>query len=202
MSVPADGAASAASISATKSALRKTLLAVRRAAGTDPDADTRLCSALMLVPELRAAAVVAGYVALPGEPDITGALRTLVAAGTQVVLPVLLESGDLELRQFAADKPLVPGPLGTRVPAADSPRIDLAAADVVLVPAVAADRQGHRLGRGGGSYDRALRRVRPDALVVAVVRERELLNAVPVEPHDYPVNGVLAGARFLRASGT
>ena len=62
-----------------------------------------------------------------------------------------------------------------------------AKADVVLAPALAVDRTGARLGRGGGSYDRALARVRPDALVVALLHDGELLppgQTVPTEPHD------------------
>jgi 5-formyltetrahydrofolate cyclo-ligase len=78
--------------------------------------------------------------------------------------------------------------------------VALEAADVVLVPALAADRAGHRLGRGGGSYDRALQRVRPGALAIAVVHAHELLDRVPAEPHDRRVSAVMAGDEFVRVS--
>jgi 5-formyltetrahydrofolate cyclo-ligase len=70
--------------------------------------------------------------------------------------------------------------------------------DLMLVPAVAADRSGRRLGRGGGSYDRVLPRVR--AFTIAVVHADELLPEVPVEAHDARVDAVLAGARLIRAA--
>ena len=63
----------------------------------------------------------------------------------------------------------------------------VAHADLVIVPALAVDRRGTRLGRGGGSFDRALARVGPDVPVVALLHEGELLDRVPAEPHDRPV---------------
>jgi 5-formyltetrahydrofolate cyclo-ligase len=59
----------------------------------------------------------------------------------------------------------------------------------VLVPALAVDRHGNRLGRGGGSYDRAL--ARATGLTVAVLYDGELVDLLPVEPHDVPVNAVV-----------
>ena len=69
-----------------------------------------------------------------------------------------------------------------------------------MVPALAVDRHGHRLGRGGGSYDRALARAAPGAVVVAPVYEDELLDDVPAEAHDRPVHlAVLpSGVQHLR----
>jgi 5-formyltetrahydrofolate cyclo-ligase len=61
-------------------------------------------------------------------------------------------------------------------------------ADLVVVPALAVDRAGVRLGRGGGSYDRALARTRPDALLVALLYQGELVDALPTEPHDARVD--------------
>ncbi|MFB6395191.1 5-formyltetrahydrofolate cyclo-ligase, partial [Polymorphospora sp. 2-325] len=75
------------------------------------------------------------------------------------------------------------------------------AADLVVVPAVAVDRRGLRLGRGGGSYDRALARVAPATLTVALLHDGELLDAVPAEEHDRPVHAVItpSGVRRLPA---
>jgi 5-formyltetrahydrofolate cyclo-ligase len=76
-------------------------------------------------------------------------------------------------------------------------------ADVILVPALAVDVSGHRLGRGGGSYDRALTRVRPGQTVLGVVHDDEVLDAVPFEPHDRTVEGALtpSGVRYFNPSG-
>lgn len=73
----------------------------------------------------------------------------------------------------------------------------VASADVVLVPAVAVDRTGVRLGRGGGSYDRALARVGPAILTAALLYDGELVDSVPAEPHDQRVRAVVTPARGL-----
>jgi 5-formyltetrahydrofolate cyclo-ligase len=165
-----------------KKILRRQILAARREAQRDPQADARRCSTLLALPELAAARVVTGYVALPAEPDIAAALAALRKRGVRVLLPVVTESRDLEFQ--------------------DSDGVLVAASeiDVVIAPAVAADRSGHRLGRGGGSYDRALTRVRPDALIIAVVHANELMDAVPTEPHDQRVGAVLAGDEIFRVT--
>lgn len=163
---------------AGKAALRASLLAARVA---DADGDRERCRALLAIPEIARAHVVAAYSALRGEPDIRAALDALRERGTLVLLPKTLADRDLEFRLDGGEG-VVP----------------LEQADVVLVPAVAADRAGHRLGRGGGSYDRALARVRPGALVIAVVHSKEVLASVPVESHDIRVGAVLAGAELIR----
>jgi 5-formyltetrahydrofolate cyclo-ligase len=67
----------------------------------------------------------------------------------------------------------------------------VARADAVLVPALAVDRAGNRLGRGGGSYDRALARVGPLIPLIALLYDDELVDRVPVEGHDLPVRAVV-----------
>ncbi len=88
----------------------------------------------------------------------------------------------------------------TEVTAGSPPRLDaITDAGVILVPALAVDVRGHRLGRGRGSYDRALTRVRPAQTVLAVVHDDEVLDAVPFEPHDRIVDGALtpSGVRYF-----
>jgi 5-formyltetrahydrofolate cyclo-ligase len=182
MSPPAGQPAAAPPAENAKKALRRALLTARRTAQYDPDADLRRCDALLAIPEVAAATVVTGYVALSGEPDIGAALAALRERGVAVLLPVVTETRDLDFR------------------AADGQLVAASEIDVVLAPAVAADRGGGRLGRGGGSYDRALARMRPDALVIAVVHANELVEAVPIEPHDRPVDAVLAGDELIRVT--
>ena len=67
----------------------------------------------------------------------------------------------------------------------------MARADVVLAPALAVDAAGNRLGRGGGSYDRALARVGPLIPLIALLYDDELLDRVPAAPHDTPVRAVV-----------
>jgi 5-formyltetrahydrofolate cyclo-ligase len=108
-----------------------------------------------------------------------------------VLLPVVPASGHA-LSWAVHTGPLVPGRFGLLEPT--GPRLDptaIGSADVVVVPALAVARDGARLGRGGGFYDRALALARPDAVLVALVFDDELLDALPVEPHDRRVTAVV-----------
>ncbi len=124
---------------------------------------------------------VAAYEAQPTEPPTDVLRQRLLEEGYEVVLPLTLPDRDLDWR--SADDPGA-GPLGLGA---------IAGASVVVVPALAVDRGGSRLGQGGGSYDRALARCRPDTLVVALVHDDEVLDtgAVPVGPHDMGVDAVV-----------
>lgn len=184
-----------------KRALRRALLARRRSA-EPPAGDADLLAARVLtLPALAAPGPVALYVSLPGEPPTAALLEALRAAGREVLLPVLLDDGDLDWA--AASGSTVAGRLGLAEP--DGARLGtaaVAAAVLVVVPALACDRAGRRLGRGGGSYDRALARVPATTTVVALVRDAELLDAVPVEPHDRPVDVVVTPTRIWTVPGS
>jgi 5-formyltetrahydrofolate cyclo-ligase len=133
----------------------------------------------------RAARTVAAYSPLLTEPGGPNLLPALAAATAEVLIPVLLPDRDLDWERWPG-----PGaPLGVDA---------IARADLVVVPAVAIDGSGVRLGRGGGSYDRALARVSPDALVVALLFDGELVDRLPAEAHDRRVNAVITPMGGLR----
>jgi 5-formyltetrahydrofolate cyclo-ligase len=169
-----------------KAELRREVLASR--ARRPPSERTAVAAALAQVfsgafgDRLSAGFVVAAYLSLGGEPG-TGPLMS-VLAGTRVIVPVLLPDRDLDWTL-------------TEDPDASLGLDAIADASVVLVPALAVDRNGHRLGRGGGSYDRALTRVRQEQPVLAVVHDDEVLEAVPVEHHDVSVDGALTPSGVL-----
>jgi 5-formyltetrahydrofolate cyclo-ligase len=128
---------------------------------------------------LGAARAVASYVGFGAEP--------YVPPRSGWLLPVLREDDDLDWARY--DGELAPGRRGLLEPT--GPRLGLAAVagcDVVLVPALLVDRAGNRLGKGGGSYDRAL--ARATGLTVALLHDDELVDAVPHEAHDVPVRAV------------
>lgn len=172
-----------------KRELRAALLAARRRRPQPAlDAAARRVRGLVLdLPEVAALApgtVVAAYAELPGEPP-TRPLRTaLRERGVRVVLPVLLPDGDLDW--VAEEAPDVR--LG---------RDAVAAAGVALVPGLAVGADGTRLGRGGGSYDRVLARLR-DVPVVCLLWPEEVLDDVPAEPHDRRVDAVVTPEGVVR----
>lgn len=118
-----------------------------------------------------------------------------------MLLPVLLGDGDLDWAEYDEGAPLRPASRG--LVESTGRRLGLAAVadvDAVLVPALAVDMAGRRLGRGGGSYDRVLTRVRDPTPVLAVVYDDEVLDAVPVGAHDRPVTAAVTPRRVLRFS--
>ncbi len=148
-----------------------------------------LRDALLELPEMGMAGTVAAYYSIGTEPDTRRLLYALWKRGTYVLLPLLQPDGELDWASYEGPDSLVPGPRGLLEPGEPARGVDaVARADVVLVPALAVDASGNRLGRGGGSFDRALARVGPLIPVIALLYDHELLDAVPAEPHDRPVN--------------
>ena len=176
-----------------KAALRARMLAARAGLSADERAEAgRLIrDALLSLPEMQMAGTVAAYYSVGAEPASRGLVYALWKRGTYVLLPVLRPDGDLDWASYEGPDSLVPGPRGLREPG--EPRRGtgaVARADVVLVPALAVDRAGNRLGRGGGSFDRALARVGPLIPVIALLYDGELLARVPNAVHDIRVRAV------------
>lgn len=180
-----------------KARVRADRLAARSGAAVDDGAGAAL--AVRVLSLLTAApTTVAAYRSLPDEAPTGPLLDALHRAGHRVLLPVLRADRDLDWAPAAPGDPGRPGLRGTSVPTGPPLGVEaVAQAALVVVPAVACDRAGHRLGRGGGSYDRALSRVRPGTPVVALVHDLDLLDDVPVEPHDVGVDVVVSPRRTL-----
>jgi 5-formyltetrahydrofolate cyclo-ligase len=165
-----------------KGEVRRQVLARRAALCPDQLAAAGQALADALVAEAAGATVVAAYVAVGTEPPTAPLLAAL--AGRRVLLPVLRDDGDLDWARW--EGLLAPGLRGTLAPPGPRLGVDaVAACDLLVVPALAVDRRGVRLGRGGGSYDRALRRAR--GRTVALLHDGELLDEVPEEGHDVRV---------------
>ena len=132
--------------------------------------------------------LVACFVGVGNEPPTLPLIDGLVGLGVRVLLPVV-SGADLDWVEYDGAATLTRSSLGLLEPAGQ--QLGPAAVrgcGLALVPALAVDRQGRRLGRGGGYFDRALA-LRPVASVFAVVYDDELLDEVPVEDHDVPVDG-------------
>nr|WP_308294882.1 5-formyltetrahydrofolate cyclo-ligase [Streptomyces sp. JJ66] len=189
---------------ARKRELRRELLA--RRAGMPREAVAAAARALaaqaVRLPELADAGTVAAYVSVGAEPGTRELLDTLRTRGVRVLLPVLQADHDLDWAAYAGLGALVPATRGLWEPG--GPRLGpdaVLAADTVLLPGLAVDASGLRLGRGGGSYDRVLERLASagaaPALVV-VLYAHEVLASVPAEPHDRPVTAAVTPAGVHR----
>ncbi len=174
--------------------MRSLVLGVRaRLSGQErTDAGRSIRDALLSLPEVQMAGTVAAYYSMGSEPDTRGLVYALWKRGTYVLLPVLRADGDLDWASYEGPESLVSGARGLKEPGEERRGVEaVARADVVLAPALAVDGQGNRLGRGGGSFDRALARVGPLIPVIALLYDGELVERVPVEEHDTPVRAVV-----------
>jgi 5-formyltetrahydrofolate cyclo-ligase len=148
--------------------------------------------AVLSLPELQMAGTVAVYYSIGAEPETRGLVFGLWKRGTYVVLPVLREDGDLDWASYEGPESMVPAARGLLEPGQARRGVEaVARADAVLVPALAVDRVGNRLGRGGGSFDRALARVGPMIPLIALLYDDELVDHLPAESHDVPVRAVV-----------
>ncbi|MFC6596275.1 5-formyltetrahydrofolate cyclo-ligase [Kitasatospora paranensis] len=188
-----------------KTALRSRLLAERRAMSPDRRAAAAAALAGHAAGLADPGGTVAAYVSVGGEPGTGPLLDALAARGVRVLLPVLLADNDLDWAAYDGPGGLAPAGRGLLEPT--GPRLGpeaVCGAGLVLLPGLAVDRGGLRLGRGGGSYDRVLARLaaagaRPRLAVL--LYEHELLETVPAEPHDRPVDAVVTPSGLHRLGG-
>jgi 5-formyltetrahydrofolate cyclo-ligase len=183
----------AVALRSRKVALRRTLAARRQKVNDiERHASGRsLRDAVLSMPEIQMAGTVAAYVSVGTEPETRGLIFALWKRGTYVLLPLLRPDYDLDWASYEGPDSLTDGPHGLLQPA-EPPRgvRAVTSADLVIVPALAVDRAGRRLGRGGGSYDRALARVGAAVPTVALIYDDELLEEVPAGRRDQPVRMV------------
>ncbi|MFE0417138.1 5-formyltetrahydrofolate cyclo-ligase [Streptomyces tendae] len=193
-----------------KRTLRRDFLAARNRLTPDDvrEAAEALAGRALGLPEVAGARAVAAYVSVGAEPGTLALLDALRARGVRVLLPALLPDNDLDWGEYTGEGSLARVRHGGRMellePAGERLGPDaVTRADVVLLPGVAVDGRGLRLGRGGGSYDRVLARLaaagaRPALLVL--LYDREVVARVPAEPHDRPVDAVVtpSGVRRFR----
>jgi 5-formyltetrahydrofolate cyclo-ligase len=190
-----------------KRVLRRELLERRRLLSQEDAAGASavLARRALELPELAGAPTVAAYVSVGREPGTRALLDALHARGVRVLLPVLLEDNDLDWAAYGGAEGLVRAGRGLLEPT--GPRLGPDAvreAGAVLLPGLAVDARGMRMGRGGGSYDRVLARLEGSAAhLVVLLYANEVVAEVPVEPHDHPVHAVVTPEgvrRFARTS--
>ncbi|WP_415923499.1 5-formyltetrahydrofolate cyclo-ligase [Streptomyces sp. WI03-4A] len=194
-----------------KRTLRREFLAVRNRLTADVvrEAGGTLAGRALELPELADARTVAAYVSVGSEPGTAALLDALRARGVRVLLPALLPDNDLDWGEYAGPGSLARirhgGKLALFEPSGErlGPEA-VTAADVVLLPGLAVDARGMRLGRGGGSYDRVLARLEragAHPALVVLLYDTEVVARVPAEPHDRPVHAVVTPSGVRRFPG-
>lgn len=157
------------------------------------------CDAVIQSDLFQSAANVMAYLPLPGEMDCTAILRAAFDAGKTVAVPVVdwnsrathaARVTTLDSAGFVEDRHHV------RIPRVIE-AVPIDALDVVIVPALALDAAGHRLGRGGGFYDRFLARLPKSAVTIGLAFDRQVLEAAPAEAHDARVRHVVTEQRWI-----
>ncbi|MEE4546105.1 5-formyltetrahydrofolate cyclo-ligase [Streptomyces sp. V4-01] len=190
-----------------KKGLRARLLRARRdlSPAQRQAAAVALASRVRDLPQVAAAATVAAYVSTGTEPGTLELIDALREGGVRVLLPVLLDDDDLDWAEYRGRETLEPARRGLLEPC--GPRLGpraVTGAQAVLLPGLAVDALGVRLGRGGGSYDRALARLaEADAhpSLVVLLYAHEVVDAVPREPHDHLVDAAVTPEGVLRFPG-
>ncbi len=131
------------------------------------------------------------YIALGGEVDTKDMIRILRRNAKTIVVPVCRASGRMAACRLPERGALVHGVYGTREPAVKSV-VQVRDIDVVLVPGLAFDRRGNRLGRGKGCYDRFLKRLPPRTRTIGLAFDFQIMPSLPVTAHDTAVDRVCA----------
>lgn len=170
-----------------KRALRADLKARRAGREYDPELAGTLCVQMAELCLRNGATKVACYLAFGDEPDTELFIDWAIETEIEVLLPIAHQDGSLTWVVFEGETST--GIFGFAEPVGAP--TSLAKVDLIFVPAMAADERGQRLGKGKGYYDRALAELEEIAPVIAVVFDDELLENVPTEDHDHPVDAIV-----------
>jgi 5-formyltetrahydrofolate cyclo-ligase len=160
-------------------------------------ASARLVERLAQAPWFATASAILFFAPLPDEPDIWPLLESALADRRFIALP-RYDSREQEFRAARITNPatdIANGRFGIREPSATCPEAPLNRLDLVLVPGVAFDTRGWRLGRGKGFYDRLLSQVCGKTCGVAF--DEQIVEAIPAEPHDVRLNCILTPTRLI-----
>lgn len=150
---------------------------------------TELCEYLHNMDHVKSSQVVMAFYPLPDEADIRPLLKRLYDEGKTVLLPEVTGETVMILRRYSPTATMISGSLGTQIPDTEL-FTDYSQIDVILVPGVAFDKQGHRLGRGKGYYDRFLANLPKTSIKIAVCFPYQIVEHVPTEGHDFVMDYV------------
>lgn len=173
------------SSSEVKSEIRRKMLALRRALSDDEAVKKAesLTSWILTLPEYKKAKRIMAFLAMKGESNLDGLIARALSDGKEVYVPVCLPERQMEAGRLLDMDHFVRGPLGLRDLPKGYDTVSPEKLDLVLVPGVACDREGNRLGMGAGYYDRYLVHV-PFEKRIAALWDFQVAEAIPSEPFD------------------
>ncbi|RII24989.1 MAG: 5-formyltetrahydrofolate cyclo-ligase [Geobacter sp.] len=182
-----------------KRSLRQQMLVLRRCLDVVgyQTASLRAQRALLATAEFGRATVLALYAPLHNETDTSLILATALATGKKVLYPVVTGS-TLEFRQVSSATDLHAGAFGIREPGAGCPELAIGEADIIVVPGVAYDVAGHRIGYGKGYYDKALHQLEGRGRLVGFCFDFQLVEGLKEEPHDVRMDLIITDRRVIR----
>ncbi len=183
----------------SKADLRRSLLKTRRALSPDiwREQSDRLCTHLQNAPQFIQAHTILAYTSFRQEPDLS-LLISSCDGSKRWGLPRCVGKSLAWHAWSSTSRPLQTGAYGILEPHADEPTLELETVDLILVPAVAGDRQGYRLGYGGGFYDRLLSNpLWAEKTTIGIFFDFALLPHLPIDPWDRPLHGICTEAGLL-----
>lgn len=194
------------SIRERKDALRKQAHANRNAQENKDDLSRRIVGAFMSLPEYATAATVMFYIDVRSEVRTRHDLQLALESGKQVVVPWCNASGELELFRLASMDELELGMYRILEPKQElrglpEKQVDVSELDLIMVPGVAFDRRGGRMGHGKGYYDKLLQHARLNTPLVALAFECQLFDEIPVADHDIFMDRVITEDRVYEGRG-
>ncbi|MGH6771206.1 MAG: 5-formyltetrahydrofolate cyclo-ligase [Xanthobacteraceae bacterium] len=182
-----------------KAILRKEMMALRDALPAQERAQAAEAIAARGLPvAVPPGAIVSGFSPLKSEINPIPLMRRAADQGVRLALPIVAGAGKpLIMRAWAFGDPLVPGVWGIRVPRDDAPEVD---PDILIVPLLAFDRCGHRIGYGAGYYDMTIAalRAKKSILAVGIAFAAQEIEAVPNSPRDARLDLVLTEKAVIR----
>jgi len=176
-------------VAVDKKALRRQMRDIRKKIGNRAEKDNAICDAILKDARFVSARAIFAYAASDGEPDLTAVLRSAIAAGKRVALPVCEKNGRMYAAQVTRMEELSPDRFGILSPGEDAEKLRPEEIDLVLVPGCAFSPKGARIGRGAGFYDRFLAAC--GAYRMGVCYDEQITQEIPVDEHDVFMHGIV-----------
>jgi len=177
-----------------KNPLRKTILNKRKSLTPDEvkNASEAIVSKLKQLPVIKESVVIMSYMPYGNEADIKAFNQWILDSGKVLLLPRVLDDTNIDAVKINdIESGLVKGSFGILEPAAENESFPIELIDVILVPGVAFDRQGNRMGHGKGYYDRFLSRCKGSTVFLGIAYSFQVYESIPFDEHDIRVHGVI-----------